>query len=227
VPKPTPKKIAFCKATLAGLIKNKAKYAKQFNSCLQDADSPSVARTVAKLIKVAKKQQKRAAKAQKREVKKIIAKEKAAEKASLKKKINPERSRLEKEAARLSKLAEELKAERLRIQNLRPEPEEHKKPEPTPEAPQGKSGGFWVGQHIANKVNAQGKLCPGCEEIIYNKDSPLSDEDKKLLHKLHADLVLDDVKLLSQPTLDKADLMVADAAYAKKKLLDRYPVKED
>jgi len=227
VPKPTPKKIAFCKATLAGLVKNKAKYDKQFNSCLQDADSPSVARTVAKVIKVAKVQQKKAIVAQKKEVKKIIAEEKAAIKAAAAADLSPERTKLEKEAARLAKLAEELRLERLRIRDLKPEKEERRPEPPKPEAPQDKSGGFWVGQHVPNKVNAEGKLCPGCEKIIYNTDSPLSDEDKKLLHKLHADLVLDDVKLLGQHTLDRAQLAVADADYAKKKLLDRYPVKEN
>ena len=47
----------------------KKKYATQLNSCLQDADSPSVARSIAKVIRVARIQQKKAKKALRRVVK--------------------------------------------------------------------------------------------------------------------------------------------------------------
>jgi len=76
-------------------------------------------------------------------------------------------------------------------------------------------------------VARSGKLCPGCEVIKYNHDSPLSANDHKLLVKTHMDFPIGkDVKLHSQETLDRASLMVDEAAHAKKVLLDKYPVYE-
>jgi len=69
VPKVTTKKLLFCKKMLAGIKISKKKYPAQLNSCLQDADSPSVARSIAKVIRVARVQQKRAKKALRRVVK--------------------------------------------------------------------------------------------------------------------------------------------------------------
>jgi hypothetical protein len=69
VPKVTTKKLMFCKNMLASVKLAKKKYATQLNSCLQDADSPSVARSIAKVIRVARVQQKRAKKALRRVVK--------------------------------------------------------------------------------------------------------------------------------------------------------------
>jgi len=69
VPKVTTKKLMFCKNMLAGVKLAKKKYATQLNSCLQDADSPSVARSIAKVIRVARVQQKKAKKALRRVVK--------------------------------------------------------------------------------------------------------------------------------------------------------------
>ena len=73
------------------------------------------------------------------------------------------------------------------------------------------------------QVNSKGQLCPGCDPIVYNADSPLSDFDKKLLRQQHSELALGDVKLHSQSTLDRATLMIDDADALKKKMLDRYP----
>jgi hypothetical protein len=69
VPKVTTKKLLFCKKMLAGIKISKKKYPAQLNSCLQDADSPSVARSIAKVIRVARVQQKKAKKALRRVVK--------------------------------------------------------------------------------------------------------------------------------------------------------------
>jgi len=69
VPKVTTKKLLFCKKMLAGIKIAKKKYATQLNSCLQDADSPSVARSIAKVIRVARVQQKKVKKALRRVVK--------------------------------------------------------------------------------------------------------------------------------------------------------------
>ena len=69
VPKVTTKKLLFCKKMLARVKLAKKKYPAQLNSCLQDADSPSVARSIAKVIRVARVQQKKAKKALRRVVK--------------------------------------------------------------------------------------------------------------------------------------------------------------
>jgi hypothetical protein len=69
VPKVTTKKLLFCKNMLSRVKISKKKYATQLNSCLQDADSPSVARSIAKVIRVARIQQKKAKKALRRVVK--------------------------------------------------------------------------------------------------------------------------------------------------------------
>ena len=63
VPAVTPEKQAFCTSLLKGLIKNKKAYAKQHQSCLMDAEAPSVARSIATVIKVARAQKKAATKA--------------------------------------------------------------------------------------------------------------------------------------------------------------------
>ena len=72
-PPVTPAKLAFCKKLLAAgqkasKSKNKATFAAQLKSCLQDADSPTVARTVATAITVARTQQRAATKALKKKV---------------------------------------------------------------------------------------------------------------------------------------------------------------
>lgn len=76
-------------------------------------------------------------------------------------------------------------------------------------------------------VNARGQLCPGCEPIVYNHDSPMSDDDIKIMRAQHADLVLGHVKLLGQADLDRATLALDDADAAKKAILDRYPAKPE
>jgi hypothetical protein len=60
MPKITPKKLKFCRKLLKNIVKNKKKYLIQLHSCLQDADSPSVARSIAKVFIVAKQQQRKA-----------------------------------------------------------------------------------------------------------------------------------------------------------------------
>jgi hypothetical protein len=77
------------------------------------------------------------------------------------------------------------------------------------------------------QVDTQGRLCPGCEKIVYRADSPLSDDDVKLMRAQHADLVLGHVKLHAQSTLDRAQLMLDDAEASKKAILDRYPAKQE
>ena len=66
-PKVTPKKLAFCNNMLRKVLKNKNKsktvYKTQLNSCLQDADSPSVARSIGKAIVTARVQQAKAKRA--------------------------------------------------------------------------------------------------------------------------------------------------------------------
>jgi hypothetical protein len=65
ISKVTPKKLSFCNNMLKPIFKNKSKsaYKTQLNSCLQDADSPSVARSIRKAIVTARIQQKKAKKA--------------------------------------------------------------------------------------------------------------------------------------------------------------------
>ena len=60
MPKITPSKVAFCKRILKGV--NPKRMKTQMNSCLQDAESPYVARSIAKVNVVAKIQQKQAKK---------------------------------------------------------------------------------------------------------------------------------------------------------------------
>ena len=60
MPKITPVEIAFCKRILKGV--NPKRMKTQMNSCLQDAESPYVARSIAKVNVVAKIQQKQAKK---------------------------------------------------------------------------------------------------------------------------------------------------------------------
>jgi hypothetical protein len=62
-PKITPKKLAFCNSILKGIVKDKKKFKVQLNSCLQDADSPAVARSISKAITVARIQQRKSLKA--------------------------------------------------------------------------------------------------------------------------------------------------------------------
>ena len=69
VPVVTIKKVVFCQNILKGTKIPKKKFASQMNSCLQDADSPSVARSIAKVIKVARKQQLKSKKALRKIVK--------------------------------------------------------------------------------------------------------------------------------------------------------------
>lgn len=76
------------------------------------------------------------------------------------------------------------------------------------------------------RVNRAGKLCPGCEEIKYNKDSPLSKHDHQMLVSQHSDLPLRDVPHHGQRVLDEASLMVADAESRQKERLDKYPPQE-
>ena len=59
MPKVTPRKLSFCRKILKGIKLTYKKYKVQLRSCLQDADSPSVARSISKVIKVAKVQQKK------------------------------------------------------------------------------------------------------------------------------------------------------------------------
>ena len=70
MPKVTPRKLRFCHKILKGIKINYKKYKVQLRSCLQDADSPSVARSISKVIKVAKVQQKKSLVALKRVVRK-------------------------------------------------------------------------------------------------------------------------------------------------------------
>lgn len=76
-------------------------------------------------------------------------------------------------------------------------------------------------------VNQQGQLCPGCEPILYNHDSPLSDNDLKLMRAQHAELHMDHIKLVSQTTLDDAKATLARADVTKQELLDRYPARQE
>jgi hypothetical protein len=85
------------------------------------------------------------------------------------------------------------------------------------------TNGFWVGQYQAKHTDKERKLCPDCQPIVYNADSPLSDDDIKLMRAQHESLPLDDVILHSQTTLDKATLAVDDAHAIRGKLLDKYP----
>jgi len=70
VPPVSNKKRTFCIKMLKPLKLKKAMYKKQYDSCLMDADSPSVARTIATTIKVARKQKR----ASKRALKVMVAK---------------------------------------------------------------------------------------------------------------------------------------------------------
>jgi hypothetical protein len=87
--------------------------------------------------------------------------------------------------------------------------------------------GYWIGARKLPHVNSRGEACPQCQKIVYNKDSPLSDLDVELVRKQHADIVVDGVRLHSQETLDRAQLMVDDAQHLRKVLLDKYPPQED
>jgi hypothetical protein len=78
-------------------------------------------------------------------------------------------------------------------------------------------------QHYKGHVNAEGKLCPTCNKIEYNANSPLSANDEKIMRAQHADIVLKGVPLHAQDTLDRAILTVDDAAESRKKILDKYP----
>jgi hypothetical protein len=64
-PKVTPEKLSFCNNMLKRVLRNKSKsvYRTQLNSCLQDADSPSVARSIGKAIVTARVQQAKAKRA--------------------------------------------------------------------------------------------------------------------------------------------------------------------
>ena len=84
----TIKKIDFCKKMLLGLFRNQPikiqqRFKTQMKSCLQDADSPSVARSIGKVIRVSRLQQRSSVKALEKVVKRKIekAKEKAKEKS--------------------------------------------------------------------------------------------------------------------------------------------------
>jgi len=73
-------------------------------------------------------------------------------------------------------------------------------------------------------VNKQGKLCPGCQTIDYNVDSPLSANDKKLLRLAYNDLhVPSNAPVVAQDSLENAILMVDDATKSRKSMLDQYP----
>ena len=86
VPKVTTKKLLFCKNMLARVKIAKKKYPAQLNSCLQDADSPSVARSIAKVIRVARVQQKNAKRALRRVVKQR-ARERSRQLSEIKEKL--------------------------------------------------------------------------------------------------------------------------------------------
>jgi hypothetical protein len=70
MPKITPWKLHFCRKLLNGIKLNYKKYKIQLRSCLQDAESPSVARSISRAIVASKVQQKKSLVALKRVVKK-------------------------------------------------------------------------------------------------------------------------------------------------------------
>jgi hypothetical protein len=76
-------------------------------------------------------------------------------------------------------------------------------------------------------VDDRKKLCPTCEKITYRADSPLSDDDLKLMRAQHSELSLDHVKLVGQATLDNAALELDHADAMKKALLDKYPARQE
>jgi hypothetical protein len=85
LPKITREKLSFCKKMLLRLYRNQSlkeqqRFKTQMKSCLQDADSPSVARSIGKVIKVSRVQQKASVKALVKVVKKKIENEKIKEK---------------------------------------------------------------------------------------------------------------------------------------------------
>ena len=82
----TIQKINFCKKMLLHLyrnqpIKTQQHFKTQMKACLQDADSPSVARSIGKVIRASRLQQQSCVKALKRKIEKDKMKEKAKEKA--------------------------------------------------------------------------------------------------------------------------------------------------
>lgn len=64
------------------------------------------------------------------------------------------------------------------------------------------------------------------EPIIYNTDSPVSEDDKRLIALAHQNVVVSHVPLLAQDDLDRAQFMVDDADKAKRELLTQYPTLE-
>ena len=70
----TLKKKLFCIKLLTNLFKNRKKYDVQYKSCLMDADSPEIARSIAKAVVVSRIQQKKSTKALKRAIKRSLKK---------------------------------------------------------------------------------------------------------------------------------------------------------
>jgi len=116
---------------------------------------------------------------------------------------------------------EEIRHHQEIMRHLAPPPRRHVHRE-KPDPPQRK-GPVWQGKRV--NVNSLGQLCPGCQQIIYNADSPLSANDWKLARMAHADIVVGETKVLAQDVLDQAVLTVDDANAARKALLDQYPAK--
>ena len=99
VPKVTTKKLLFCKNMLSRVKIAKKKYPAQLNSCLQDADSPSVARSIAKVIRVARVQQKKAKRALRRVVKQRARKAQKLRLRQLREKLSTINAKSAKKAA--------------------------------------------------------------------------------------------------------------------------------
>jgi len=83
-------------------------------------------------------------------------------------------------------------------------------------------------QRKADKANRP-KWCPGCQHVVYNGDSPLSDHEYKLLRRQHRSLVLSDrdAPLHSEASLNKARVTVWQAERSRKRLMTKYPPPED
>ena len=75
-------------------------------------------------------------------------------------------------------------------------------------------------------AGAEEEAAPFEEPIIYNADSPVSEDDKRLIALAHQNVVVSHVPLLAQDDLDRAQFMVDDAEKAKRELLTQYPTLE-